>query len=364
MAFIDRVLQQPSYGWQQADGALIVPTRKQLLREALSRMNVFQTKKNWSAAIGWFWVICLLPVVVLCVAKYFTWWTIPVIIAYGAIMATHGTIWYHRYCTHFAYKFKNSFWRFVTQNLVVKLIPEEIYVVSHHVHHAKSDSPGDPYNATAGFWYCFLADTNHQPIAKDMDEADYLRTSKFLKHTGIYINSYAQYRRWGSVSNPWVTVLHWLLNWAFWFAAMMLIGGPELAFACFTGAFFWVIAVRNFNYAGHGKGKDERQDGMDYNRRDMSINQYRPGLIAGEWHNNHHLYPSSARTGFLPLQLDMAWVYIYCLYKIGAISSYHDSKANFLRDYHGPNKLAMVENEKVARENEKALAKAAAGREN
>lgn len=53
------------------------------------------------------------------------------------------------------------------------MIPEEIYVVSHHVHHAKSDQPGDPYNASGGFLYCFLADVNHQPIAKSLSEKDY-----------------------------------------------------------------------------------------------------------------------------------------------------------------------------------------------
>ena len=28
------------------------------------------------------------------------------------------------------------------------------------------------------------------------------------------------------------------------------------------------------------------------------------------WQNNHHLYPGSARAGFLPYQIDFAWVYI------------------------------------------------------
>ncbi|MBB5635328.1 fatty-acid desaturase [Pedobacter cryoconitis] len=60
-------------------------------------------------------------------------------------MGTRRTIWHHRYCTHGAYKFKNAFWRFFTQNLTINVIPEEIYVISHHVHHAKSDQPGDPY---------------------------------------------------------------------------------------------------------------------------------------------------------------------------------------------------------------------------
>ena len=45
------------------------------------------------------------------------------------------------------------------------------------------------------------------------------------------------------------------------------------------------------------------------------------GLFSGEWHNNHHLYPGSARAGFLKGQLDLVWVYIFVLHKAGMIST-------------------------------------------
>lgn len=337
MSFVDQVLQPPSYGWKDNNGSLVIPTKKQLVAECFSRMNIFSTRKNWSAAVGWFWVACLVPMMVVFFAFYFSWPLLAAMLLYGMfIMSSHGTVWYHRYATHGAYKFKNKFWRFLVQNLVVKLIPEEIYVVSHHVHHSRSDQPGDPYNAAGGFLYCFLADTNHQPIAKDMSEADYVRTTKLLNHTGIKINTYAQYQKWGSVGHPLATMVHWVLNWSFWFGVFYLIGGVGLACALFSGAMLWVLAVRTFNYQGHGGGQDKRKDGIDFNRKDLSINQNRPGWLGGEWHNNHHLYPSSARAGFLPYQLDLAWAFIYFLYLIGGVSSYHDSKAQFMRDYYLP----------------------------
>ena len=56
-------------------------------------------------------------------------------------------------------------------------------------------------------------------------------------------------------------------------------------------------------------------------------------MLTGEWENNHHLFPGSARAGFLPYQLDLAWIYIYVMYKLGAVSSYHDSKKEFLKRY-------------------------------
>ncbi|ABG58340.1 acyl-CoA desaturase [Cytophaga hutchinsonii] len=341
MAFIDVVLQRPSYGWMDENGNLVKPAGKQLFAEFCSRINIFKSRKNWIALAGWFWVLCLLPFLFLFLFTYFNWKLLFICIFYSmVVMGTHGTIWYHRYGTHRAFIFRNAFWRFITQNLVVKLIPEEIYIVSHHVHHSKSDQPGDPYNASAGFLYCFLADTNHQPIAKDLDEKNYARAAVLVKHTGIKINSYEQYQKWGSIADPGRTAALWIANWVCWYGIFYLIGGHALACALFSGALIWVIGVRTFNYNGHGKGTESHRDGLDFNRKDLSVNQYRPGLLAGEWHNNHHMYPGSARSGFLPYQIDFAWYYIYVLYKIGAVSSYHDSKKQFYENYYVPYKNA------------------------
>jgi stearoyl-CoA desaturase (delta-9 desaturase) len=112
-----------------------------------------------------------------------------------------------------------------------------------------------------------------------------------------------------------------------------LMGGHGLACALFSAALFWFVLVRAFNYTGHGGGKVKHVDGIDFDRSNLSINQTRPGLFSGEWHNNHHLYPDSARAGFLKYQLDLPWIYIYSLYKIGAVSFYHDSKKHFLERF-------------------------------
>ena len=334
MAFIHTVLEQPSYGWKDANGELSKPTPGQIFKEFLSRINVFKNKKNWLSFTSWMMVLCLAPFLFLFVFKYFSIPLLIIAFVYSMmVMGTHGTIWYHRYCTHGAYKFSNNFWRFFTQNLTLKIIPEEIYAISHHVHHALSDQPGDPYNAQGGFLYCFLADANHQPINRNMSEKDYARCVTLMKHTGVSANTYAQYQKYGSVANPFKTLLAIVLNWGFWFGAFYLMGGIGLSCVIFGAAAFWAVGVRTFNYEGHGKGQDKRQDGVDYNRKDMSINQIWPGIVAGEWHNNHHLFPKSARSGFKPYQIDMAWVYIKFMSMIGAVSHYKDSKQQFLKEY-------------------------------
>jgi len=333
-AFIDNLLQVPSYGWKDEKGELVVPTTRQLWQEAFSRINIFKTKKNWISLISWLMVVCMLPLFFLFLTSYFSWWLLAAVVAYSMIvMGTHGTIWFHRYCTHKSYKFSHPIWRVITQNLVIKTFPEEVYVVSHHVHHVKSDLPGDPYNPQGGFMYCMLSDVNHQSINKDLSEADYNKAAHFMKHTGVRINSYKQYQKWGSITCPIYAVGMWALNWSFWYLAFFLIGGHALATALFTGAMLWFVLVRAFNYTGHGKGEAKHVEGIDYDRSNLSLNQLRPGLLAGEWHNNHHLYPGSARAGFLPYQIDLAWIYIYVLSKLKMVTSYKDSKNEFLKKY-------------------------------
>ena len=63
----------------------------------------------------------------------------------------------------------------VIRNLTIRIIPEEVYIVSHHVHHAYSEQAGDPYNVHGGRLYCLLAAELHQGIARDLSPADYAR---------------------------------------------------------------------------------------------------------------------------------------------------------------------------------------------
>jgi sn-1 stearoyl-lipid 9-desaturase len=334
MAFIDNILQPPCYGWKNEKGELIVPTRGQLWKETFNRLNIFQSRKNWISFASLVMIVCLLPALYFFLFHFFSVKLLVAFLVYTMIvMGTHGTIWYHRYCTHKAYRFSHPFWRIFTQNLVIKTLPEEIYVVSHHVHHAKSDEPGDPYNARGGFLYCMLAEINHQRISTTLTEAEYNKAKNLMKHTGVCVNTYVQYLERGSLATPFYTAAVTILNWAFWYTAFYFIGGHGLACALFSAALVWFIGVRAFNYTGHGKGEEKHVDGVDFDRSNLSVNQLRPGLFAGEWHNNHHLYPASARAGFLRYQLDLPWVYIFSLYKLGAVSSFHDSKKDFLRKY-------------------------------
>ena len=336
MSFLNQVLEPPSYGFER-NGKLYIPSRQELLKEFVSKVNIFGHKKNWLPFFGWLSTLSLGIPLVIFFSHYFSWPLFFLGLFYSmVVLGTHGTIYLHRYSTHRAFKFRNSFWRFICRNLVIKIVPEEVYVISHHVHHTLSEKPGDPYNVHGGWLYCFLADANHQSIAQGLDEDDYQQLTKMLNHTGVRINSYRHYQKWGSLCHPAYTLLHFTLNWIFWYGVFFLVGGQALAVCLFGMAAVWAIGVRTFNYDGHGGGKDKRRAGIDFNREDLSINRVWPGYVAGEWHNNHHLYPNGARAGFLTYQLDLAWLFIRGYSFLGGISSYRDYKSDFMRDHYLP----------------------------
>ncbi|WP_370086870.1 fatty acid desaturase [Ekhidna sp.] len=224
------MLKVPSYGWADDNNELVVPSKKQLYQEFFSRLNVFKHRKNWISSISWIMVLCMLPFFISFLVYHLSVVSVVFFILYAMIiMSTHGTIRFHRYCTHGAYKFSHPLWRIITQNLVIKTFPEEIYVISHHVHHAKSDEPGDPYIPKGGLLNCMMSDVNHQSIAENLDESDYRKATNFISQSGIQINSYKQYQKWGSVASPLYTISLWLINWSLWYFIFYLIGGHAIA---------------------------------------------------------------------------------------------------------------------------------------
>lgn len=338
--FLHRVLEPPAYGWAR-DGRFYRPTVREIFSHWLGRMNLLRDRKAWLPVTGWFWTLCLLPFAVLFLTRYFSWSLLVVGFLYSMVaLGTVNIVWLHRYGSHRAFAFSHPFFAFIIRNLTIRLVPEEVYIVSHHVHHAMPEQPGDPYNALGGRLYCFLAGELHQPIARNLSKADYERAVNMVVHTGVRPNSYEQYLKWGSICHPLRLYAHFALNWLFWYAAFWFIGGHGLACAIFGMSGIWAIGIRDFNFDSHGAGKDRRVDGIDFNRKDLSINQLFAGTVSGEWHNNHHLFPTGVRSGFLWWQLDTAYLLILLLRLFGGIASMRDFKQRFLEQYVEPHHRA------------------------
>lgn len=338
--YLDNILRKPHYDFER-DGELYFPSKEEYKKEIKSRLNVMSNKKNWISLFSILTTLILLIPLALFGLFYFDFKILLLSICYTMIIKNiHCTAYLHRYVSHKAFQVKNSIWLFLFRHATVKVISEEIYGVSHLVHHAKSEQAGDPYNALGGWAYCFFAEITHNPIALDLSQENYNRTAGLLKHTEIRLNSYEEYKKWGSISHPLYTCLTYLGNWTFWFVVFYLLTqniAYPLAFFGMSG--IWAISIRNFNFKGHGSGENKHKEGRDFYKKDLSVNIPLAGYAAGEWHNNHHAYPTSARNDFLPGQPDFTFYFIYLFYKLGIVTKFIDKKTQFQTKYINHNTL-------------------------
>lgn len=238
------------------------------------------------------------------------------VMAIGSSIATvYNTVWYHRYCTHRAYRFSRLLWArmFLWTNPVC--FREESYVIPHRIHHAHTDQPGDPYGPHLGWLGSYLGTESQQKLNRDLSAPEYDRLARSLNHLGMAKNSFEAFGRTGSVEPLW----HWLLRVAaangFWNGLAYWVAGWWGVQAWLAGVFFYSALVRDFNYRGHGGFFGEHEPGQP-------LNQIFYGLIAGEWHENHHQQPRLARSGFRWWQLDVPYWIIRLLYAVGVVSHY------------------------------------------
>jgi len=327
----DYILRKPHYGYER-NGQMYFPTPDEHKAEMRERLNVFANKKNWISLFSILMTALLIIPMLIFIFFYFKISILLLALCYTMIIKNiHCTAYLHRFASHHSFKIKNRFWLFLFRNATVKVISEEIYAVSHLVHHSRCEKPGDPYNCLGGSAYCFFAEITHNPIATDLSESDYEKTKRLIAHTGIRLNSYKEYQKWGSISHPFYLSLTYLLNWAFWSSAFYLLF-QDIAYplAFFGMSALWAISIRNFNFKGHGSGENRHIEGRDFHKKDLSINIPLAGYLAGEWHNNHHYFPSSARNGFLKNQPDFTFNVIHFFHMLGVVTHYIDRKQDFL----------------------------------
>lgn len=330
-SFYYKALEAPAYGYDRR-GEVYYPTKSEILREYFKRLNIFSTKKNWIA--GWFFAQAIW--VTLCIYLYIVYhlsW--PTFLFVAAVILFEGYTWeliHHRGFTHGAFKFRNQFWTQVFKIINTPLYPEEIYHFAHLCHHQFSDKVGDPYCPKGGLFYIYFTDINHQQINRHLSEAEYLAVRQKLSQYCLFLNSYKQYLKWGTLAHPALFISKSVIVCSLKFAFIYWLLGLAFASAFMVGLFLVGINYKAVNYLLHDNGKRHKRPGVEFNKDD-AINTWWAIITIGQWHGHHHLYPQSANTGLFKHQIDLPFLFLMLLEKLGIVTDVRDSQARFQAEY-------------------------------
>ncbi len=205
---------------------------------------------------------------------------------------------YHRLLTHRSFKCPRGMEYALALFGALSMEGGPISWVAHHrQHHQNPDRPGDPHSARDGFWWSHVlwmfwipTDEAWQGVAEHY-VPDLLRVPFYRFLGRMYV---------------WLSVLLGGLLY-FWGGWPFVVWGMFIRLV-WTYHSTWLV-----NSAGHGIGY------KNFPTHDLSTNCWWVALLSmGEgWHNNHHAFPSSARHGLQPWELDLSYGFILLLKALG-----------------------------------------------
>jgi len=313
------LLVEPTFGWGKH--APRNPTSREVWTEWVDAHNFVKHPTRRLPAIFMAFHLTTFGIFAYFIASNFSALNVAIVFIISNVINTiFGTVWYHRYCTHRAYTFRNMLWPRLFLWLNPVCFREESYVIPHHVHHARSDKPGDPYGPHLGWLGSYLATPN---LNTEINRSDYGRLARSLRHIGLPTNTFDEFRKTGSIE----TTAHWAARSIFatglWCSIAYMIAGNTGVLAWMSSVFLYTFLVRDFNYRGHGGPFLKATEGH-------ALNQASFGFLGGEWHANHHARPGLANTGFSWWQIDVAYAVIRLMHFCGIVV-HINTKANTAR---------------------------------
>jgi stearoyl-CoA desaturase (delta-9 desaturase) len=232
----------------------------------------------------------------------FSWQALLVTLVLWWVSGSLGIgIGFHRLLTHRGFKTPKAVEYFLTFCGLFALEGGAInWVVTHRIHHSKTDVKGDPHTPREGRWWAHMG---------------WILRGTAQQHEDSVMRRYAP----DLMKDP----VHVWLN-RLYFVPLIVSGGVLLAVGGWTmllwGVFLRVTiglhATWLVNSATHMWGS--RRFDID----DDSTNSWWVALLTfGEgWHNNHHAFPRSARHGLSWYELDLNWWGIRVLQSLGLVA--------------------------------------------
>jgi fatty-acid desaturase len=205
---------------------------------------------------------------------------------------------YHRLLTHRGYRVPKWLEYAMTVCATLALEGGPIFWVSlHRVHHQLSDKEGDPHTPQEGGWWAHIG----WIMSGDSLNAETDALARYvpdLTRDRFYI---------------WLSKYHYIPLVITGLVCLAVAGWPGLLWGIFLRTTLGLHATWLVNSATHMWGSRRFQT------RDDSRNLWWVALITGGegWHNNHHAHPVSARHGLKWYELDVNYIGIFLLEKLG-----------------------------------------------
>jgi sn-1 stearoyl-lipid 9-desaturase len=219
----------------------------------------------------------------------FNWRALVVAIALWWISASLGVgMGFHRQLTHRSYKTPKLVEYFLTFCGTLALEGGHIlWVVTHRIHHAHTDVPGDPHTPRDGGWWSHIGWMLTAP-AQQYEPSVVEHYAPELVKDGFHV---------------WLNRLYWVPLVLLGIGLLVFGGWPYLMWGIFFRVTFNLHATWLVNSATHMWGSRR------FLTHDDSRNNWWVALLTfGEgWHNNHHAHPTSARHGLAWYEIDVNW---------------------------------------------------------
>ena len=179
----------------------------------------------------------------------------------------------------------------------------------HRHHHLHSDDPSDHHTSHLGLWWSHFGWMLKEVPAK----AHVKRLTPDLQANAYY--------RW--LNRNFLLLQFPLAAFLWWLGETTGAGGLALV--------LWGIPLRLvvvYHCTWMVNSATHRWGYVSHPSHDQSKNNWWVALLTfGEgWHNNHHAYQGSARMGFRWWELDLTWLHIKLLERLGLASHIHLAK--------------------------------------
>jgi stearoyl-CoA desaturase (delta-9 desaturase) len=223
------------------------------------------------------------------------------------------TVGFHRYLAHRSFECARPFkWVVTIFGCMAAQGPPLFWVAVHRLHHQHADGTGDPHSPTPGSaWFGSLAALWHAHVGWMLEpvELAYARLVPDLLRDRDVVRIAQFYVFWVLVGmvGPGL-ILFSLGGGTHVLIEGVLFGG--LVRTCLVHHAIWAV-----NSIGHRRGS------RPYATKDASGNLAWLALptFGAAWHNNHHAFPYSAREGLAWWQLDLNFLALKVLSRLGIV---------------------------------------------